>query len=66
MRVIGNNAVHPGQLDIKDDRQTAMALFDLLNLVVETMIVQPKKVNELYGRLPPTAVVQVNWRYNRP
>ena len=66
VRVVGNNAVHPGQLNIKDDRQTAMALFDLINIVVETMIVQPRKVNELYGRLPPTAVEQINRRDNRP
>ena len=66
VRVVGNNAVHPGQLNIKDDRQTAMALFDLINIVVETMIVQPRKVNELYGRLPQTAVEQINRRDNRP
>ncbi len=66
VRVVGNNAVHPGQLNIKDDRQTAMALFDLINIVVETMIVQPKRVNELYGRLPQTVVEQINRRDNRP
>ena len=33
VRVIGNNAVHPGQIDLKDDRETAAALFDLVNLV---------------------------------
>ncbi len=66
VRVVGNNAVHPGHLNIKDDRQTAMTLFDLINIVVETMIVQPKKVNELYRRLPPTAVDQINKRDTRP
>jgi hypothetical protein len=66
VRVVGNNALHPGQLSIKDDRQTAMALFDLINIVIETMIVQPNKVNELYGKLPQTAVEQINRRDNRP
>jgi len=28
VRVIGNNAVHPGQIDLKDDRDTAMRLFE--------------------------------------
>jgi hypothetical protein len=65
VRVVGNNAVHPGQLNIKDDRQTAMALFDLINIVVETMIVQPKRVNELYAKLPQTAVAQINRRDNK-
>src|SRR5262249_61457358 len=45
VRVVGNNAVHPGQLNIKDDRQTAMALLDLTNIGVETMMLQPQKIN---------------------
>ena len=35
VRVIGNNAVHPGQIDIAEDIVTATALFGLLNLIVE-------------------------------
>jgi hypothetical protein len=30
VRVIGNNAVHPGQLDLKDDREIALQLFGLV------------------------------------
>lgn len=52
VRVIGNNAVHPGQIDLKDDTETAVALFDLLNTIVEVMITQPKKIDELYGKIP--------------
>jgi hypothetical protein len=52
VRVIGNEAVHPGSIDLNDDRDTAIRLFDLINLIVEQMITQPKSVNELYGKLP--------------
>lgn len=52
VRVIGNNAVHPGQIDLKDDRDTAMKLFELINLVAEVMITQPKHVEKLYESLP--------------
>ncbi len=55
VRVIGNNAVHPGELDLRDDKETALALFDLLNMIVEVMITQPKKVNEIYDKLPKGA-----------
>ncbi len=52
VRVIGNNAVHPGQLDLRDDRATAESLFGLLNLIVDKMISEPKRVNEVYDKLP--------------
>lgn len=52
VRVIGNHAVHPGQIDLQDDRATAESLFRLLNLIVERMISQEKQVNEVYDALP--------------
>lgn len=55
VRVIGNNAVHPGQIDLKDDRATAESLFRLLNLIVEKMISEPKHVDEVYAALPEGA-----------
>ncbi len=55
VRVIGNNAVHPGELDLRDDKETALALFELLNMIVEVMITQPKKVDEIYEKLPEGA-----------
>lgn len=38
IRVIGNHAVHPGQIDLQDDRETARILFDLVNLISDSMI----------------------------
>jgi len=55
VRVIGNNAVHPGEIDLKDDKETAMSLFELINTIVEVMITQPKKIDELYTKLPSKA-----------
>jgi hypothetical protein len=59
VRVIGNNAVHPGYLDLKDDTQTAIALFDLVNFIVDVMIVQEKKVDNLYDRIPQSVKEQI-------
>lgn len=62
LRVIGNNAVHPGELNLKDDRDTALALFGLLNFIVEQRISQPKKLAKLYGSLPAGAVAAIQKR----
>lgn len=52
VRVIGRDAVQPGEIDSRDNAHTNVTLFDLLNMIVEVMISQPKKVSELYGKLP--------------
>jgi Domain of unknown function (DUF4145) len=62
VRVIGNNAVHPGQIDLKDDKVTALKLFDLLNLIVERTISAPKKLEAIFKGLPPTALAAIEKR----
>jgi hypothetical protein len=52
VRVIGNEAVHPGQIDLRDDRDTATELFSLVNLIADIMISQPKAIDALYDSLP--------------
>ncbi|MEJ2122307.1 MAG: DUF4145 domain-containing protein [Alphaproteobacteria bacterium] len=52
VRVVGNNAVHPGQIDLKDDRATAEKLFGFVNIIVEAMISQPKHVEAAYNKIP--------------
>jgi len=52
IRVIGNNAVHPGELDIRDDRQTALKLFNLINYIAYDRITRLKKIDDLYSSLP--------------
>jgi len=66
VRVIGNNAVHPGELDIKDDLPTAMSLFELVNQIAESMISQPKKIEDLYGRLPESKRKAIEERDKKP
>lgn len=55
LRVVGNNAVHPLELDLRDDVETVGALFGLINFIVEQRISHPKKLGELYGALPQGA-----------
>jgi Domain of unknown function (DUF4145) len=62
LRVIGNNAVHPGELDLRDDPETAHALFEVLNFVIEQQLERPKKLKALYDALPESARQQVERR----
>jgi hypothetical protein len=50
VRVTGNDAVHPGQIDT-DDIDVVKKLFDMINIIVEYMIALPKKVSGMYAEL---------------
>jgi Domain of unknown function (DUF4145) len=52
LRVIGNESVHPGELDLKDDVETASALFGLLNYIVQDQIAEPKQRAAIFNLLP--------------
>lgn len=51
-RVVGNNAVHPGEIDLKDTPETASALFDLFNVIIEDRIARVAKIKAAYVGLP--------------
>lgn len=54
IRVIGNNAVHPGRISFDDDnRHIALTMFKLLNMIAHDMITQPKEIDQLYSNIIP-------------
>jgi hypothetical protein len=53
LRVIGNNAVHPGQINLDDNTEVAQKLFGILNFIAEELITKPKELEELYADLIP-------------
>jgi Domain of unknown function (DUF4145) len=55
VRVIGNNAVHPGELNLQDDQETVLALFKIVNFIIDEMITLPKELEEIYNKLPENA-----------
>jgi hypothetical protein len=55
VRVVGNNAVHPGQITIEDNPEIALSLFTLINLIIDTMITKTKEIDNLYNKLPKSA-----------
>lgn len=61
VRVTGNDAVHPGQIDT-DNPQTVGQLFELTNIIVEYMIALPRKVSGIYNELPTDKVDSIKNR----
>lgn len=55
VRVVGNNAVHPGELTSDDIADVSMSLFDLVNVIVDERIARPRALAALYLRLPEGA-----------
>lgn len=56
VRVIGNNAVHPGTIDLNDKIEIAYALFGFVNIICEVLISQPKKIQEFYEKNIPEGI----------
>jgi hypothetical protein len=62
VRVVGNNAVHPGTIDLNDKKETAGALFGLVNFIVDQMITQPKKLDQMFKSLPQSSRAAIEKR----
>ncbi len=62
VRVVGNNAVHPGNIDMTDNREAAEILFRLVNLITEKMISEQKHVDEFYQGLPEGIRLEIERR----
>ena len=54
-RVVGNNAVHPGEINLSDTPEMGQNLFDMLNFIVEDRITRPRQIADLYAKLPEGA-----------
>lgn len=55
VRVVGNNAVHPGQIELNDNTEIAGKLFILTNVIVASMISAKKQIAQLFDELPDGA-----------
>lgn len=66
VRVVGNNAVHPGVIDLKDDIETAKKLFAFVNIIADVMITQPKEIDKFYEeKVPDSSKDAIDKRDNK-
>ena len=55
VRVIGNNAVHPNELVLKDNHEIAIALFKIVNYIAKNILSDKKEIEEIYSLLPESS-----------
>jgi len=59
VRVIGDNAIHPLHMDLKDDAKTAFTLFELIQVIVQSTFTRKKLIDDMYKKLPENAKKQI-------
>lgn len=62
VKVIGNNAVHPGEIDIKDDTATARFLLNCINRICQRLITEKNEAQALFEMLPEGAKAAIERR----
>lgn len=55
LRVVGNNAVHPGEIDLQDNREISLGLFRIINFVIDKAISEPAHIDSIFSQLPESA-----------
>lgn len=64
VRIVGNNAVHPGVMNDEDIDFIAGKMFNLINFIVKKTITEPRELEDLYEMTPESARAAVQRRDN--
>ncbi|MBU1391309.1 MAG: DUF4145 domain-containing protein [Gammaproteobacteria bacterium] len=62
LRITGNNAVHPGEINLEEEPEKVLKLFELLNFIANKMITEPREIEHFYAALPEGALEAVKKR----
>lgn len=62
VRVVGNNAVHPGVMSEDDTKDYASKIFELLNFIVIDRIIRPNEIKKIFNGLPQGALDAIEKR----
>lgn len=56
VRVVGNNAVHPGEIAVEDDIGMVEILMKVINIIALRMLTEPKEVQAAYALIPQSKI----------
>ena len=62
VRVIGGQAAHPLQMDLKDDVKTATALFQIVNYIADWAYTREKTIKRVFDILPDSKKDAIDFR----
>lgn len=62
LRITGNNAVHPGEINLSEMPGRVVKLFELINFIADKMITEPKEITSFYEGLPEGALDAIERR----
>ncbi|SHG22945.1 protein of unknown function [Marinomonas polaris DSM 16579] len=65
LRITGNNAVHPGEINLQEEPGRVIKLFQLINFIANKMITEPNEIESIYSELPESAKGAVDKRDGR-
>ncbi len=65
LRVVGNNAVHPGEINLDDNREISLGLFRIVNFIIDKAISEPAHVDSIFSQLPEGAREAIERRDER-
>jgi hypothetical protein len=66
LRITGNNAVHPGEINLSEQPERVFKLFDLINFIASKLITEPNEIENFYKELPSDALIAVEKRDKKP
>lgn len=65
LRIVGNNAVHPGEINFDDSPEISLGLFRIINFVVDKAISEPAHIDSIFTQLPEGARKAIELRDER-
>ena len=65
LRLVGNDAVHSGVLDVDDNEDIARAMFGILNEIVDETITKKNKMDVIFESLPKNKTDSIKFNYSK-